>query len=309
MYEVKKEILDSFCLAQNPLAAERDYIECNILNQIFQFPYFCNNFVFTGGGTISKIYHMGNRINQDLDLACFDFKEVLPTRSVGQLGKFKSRFRDYIFTELKEKIETGLSEFGKFQIITDAQWRAEHPELPRHSTSTLHIQYASMVNPKLKDYISIEFIPRHYSSDKIKFNSVVPYSIKESEVSTKIPNIKFEQTFWDKIYALYSINKNGVSRDSLSRHFYDVIHIVPYVTLEETQNMFWDTVEYQKLYTTKNLQMPNKTSGLDIVPDTEKSQVLEQDYSANKDQYITPIVPWEYIMLGTNQLQQKIRGL
>ena len=93
MYEVKREILDSFCLAQNPLAAERDYIECNILNQIFQFPYFCNNFVFTGGGTISKIYHMGNRINQDIDLACFDFKEVAPTRSVGQLSKFKDRFK------------------------------------------------------------------------------------------------------------------------------------------------------------------------------------------------------------------------
>lgn len=309
MYEVKREILDSFRLAQNPLSAERDYIECNILNQIFQFPYFCNNFVFTGGGTISKIYHMGNRLNQDLDLACFDFKEVAPTRSSGQLNKFKYRFRNYIFTELKEKIEPCLNEFGKFQIITDAQWHSEHPEMPKHSTSMLHIKYTSMVNQKLQDSIHIEFIPRHYSSDKIKFNSVTPYSIKESEVSTRIPNIKFEQTFWDKIYALYSINKNGVSRDGLSRHFYDVIHIVPYITLEETQNMFWDTVEYQNLYTTKNLQMPIKISGLDIIPNTENLRVLEQDYKAHKGQYLTPIIPWEFIMLGANQLQQKIRGL
>lgn len=309
MYEVKREILDSFCLAQNPLAAERDYIECNILNQIFQFPYFCNNFVFTGGGTISKIYHMGNRINQDIDLACFDFKEVAPTRSVGQLSKFKDRFKDYIFTELKEKFETSLHDFGKFKIITDKQWRTENSGMSKHSTSTLHIQYGSMVNPKLKDIISLEFIPRHYSSDKIKYNSVVPYSVKESEISTKIPNIKFEQTFWDKIYALYSISKNVVSRDGLSRHFYDVVHIVPYVVLEETQDMFWDTVAYQNLYTTKNLENPKKISGLNIVPDDAKTQALAQDYNNNKDQYMTPIVPWEYIMLGTNQLQQKIRGL
>ena len=89
---------------------------------------------------------------------------------------------------------------------------------------------------------------------------MVPYSVKDSKISTQIPNIKFEQTFWDKIFALYSINQCGIARNGLSRHFYDVIHIVPYVMLETTQNMFMDTVAYQKLYTTKKLHAPEKAS-------------------------------------------------
>ena len=55
--------------------------------------------------------------------------------------------------------------------------------------------------------------------------------------------------------------------------------------------------------------MPIKISGLDIIPDAENLRVLEQDYKAHKGQYLTPIIPWEFIMLGANQLQQKIRGL
>ena len=51
MYDINTDIYDAFRRQKNPFRAEKDYLECVILNRLFEEPYFYDNFIFTGGGT------------------------------------------------------------------------------------------------------------------------------------------------------------------------------------------------------------------------------------------------------------------
>lgn len=309
MYEIKTEILDSILLAQRPFQAERDYIECRIMNEMFQTPYFCDNFIFTGGGTFSKAYRIGNRINRDIDFACLDFKELSENSSINQIGKFNGKFKKYVFTDLKDRIEAIIKDFGKFNIITDRQWRAEHVTTQKNSAPTLHVEYQSMLDPNTKNCVNLEFIPRHYAAHKIEYHTVAPYMIEDNSFTTQIPTITYSQTFWDKVYALYVINQQGICREGLSRHFYDVAHVEPFVKLAETQSMFMDTAKYQQIYTTRNLQKPESVSEINIVPKQADAELLGKDYDESLSQYQQPIVQWPFVMVAIENLNQKLKGM
>ena len=210
---------------------------------------------------------------------------------------------------MKEQIASHISEFGHFDIITDKDWIKERPTTQRVPSPTLHIEYTSVLYPNQKGCINLEFIPRHYAANKIEYHTIAPYMIEADLFTTQIPTIIYAQTFWDKVYALYAINQRGVCREGLSRHFYDVAHVEPFVKLAETQTMFMDTVKYQQIYTTKNIKGPESVSEIDIVPKQSDAELLGKDYNDSLSQYQQPIVQWPFVMVAIENLNQKLKGM
>ena len=306
MYYTDKYITDSFRSANNPLLAEKDYLECMILDRLFDEPYVKSNFIFAGGGTITKIYHLGNRIGQDIDLALTNFNEDPANHS--QLHRFRVKFTKFVFTDLNMKIQSTLKQIGDFSIITDRQLRAQNNIKTGCASPTLHVSYISDLNPQFVGCISIEFIPRHYNSDSIKHGFCKPYATN-FEMNTDIPAVHYAQTFWDKVYALHTIHEIGVMRPGLAHHYYDVANLSTKVDLNKTQNMFTSIAKYQQQYTTRKLPPLTSITNVHLMPSVPDMKKLSVDYGNLTNRFIGTMEPWVRILVTINKINKNIKTL
>ena len=304
MYDSDRYIKDSFKSANNPLLAEKDYLECLILDKLFTDPYFKDSFVFAGGGTITKIYKMGNRIGQDIDLALVDFND--DPKNSSQLHRFRTRFTKFVFNDLNTRVSATLKQIGDFKIITDHEYRAQQDIHFGAASPTLHILYQSEFNQN--GDINIEFIPRHYDTDTIQHKAVTPYSTGET-MTSDVPSVHYAQTFWDKIYALHTIHEIGVMRPGLSNHYYDVANLSKSVNLGETQNMLLSVAEYQQTFTTRKMTPLTSVHDVKLLPSAPDMKRLSIDYQHLRGRFINNMEPWPRVLMTINRLNKNIKTL
>jgi len=308
MYEIDKDIFDYFRHEKNPIMAEKDYLECVILDRLFSDSFFKNNFIFAGGGTITKIYKIGNRIGQDVDLVYTDFEDLPLDRGTKKLNNFKDKFNNFVFNDLNTKVNQTMKEIGDFTILTDRQVRASQIVKQGRAQPTLYVYYSSNLNPNIEKCINIEFIPRHYDAISLDQGYVIPYSLG-TLMPVKIPTVHYSQTFWDKIYALHTIHQIGAMRPGLAHHYYDVANLVPCVKLKQTKNMFKSVEKYQQTYTTRKMPLVQSISGLDLMPSTQDLQKLSTDYQNMSGRFIGRMDSWANIITILNMINKTIKQL
>lgn len=308
MYEIDSSIYDSFRHEKNPMMAEKDYLECVILERLFSEPFFKNNFVFAGGGTITKIYKIGNRIGQDVDLAFTDFEDLPNDRSVRKLNKFKNNFNEFVFNDLNTSVTKTMKDIGDFTVLTDRQVRASQPEAHAHTQPALYVNYSSNLNPRVEKCITIEFIPRHYDVQSLDTGYVIPYSIGEL-MPVQIPTVHYSQTFWDKVYALHTINQIGMMRSGLAHHYYDVANLIPCVKLKQTKSMFKSIEKYQQTYTTRKMATVESISDINLMPNDNDNQRLSLDYQNMSNRFIGRMDSWKSIMTILDMINKSIHNL
>lgn len=299
-----------FAAAKNPVMAEKDYLECQILETLFSDEFFADNFVFAGGGSITKSYSFSPRVGQDVDLAYGAFIDVLSTRSKKQLNTFRKNFKTFVFDELTPRINKIINQNGEYIILTDREQRVLHNQEQWLSSPTIHVLYRSKIAESLED-IRIEIIPRKYPSEKVSYRAVVPYSIPQLQMGN-IPTIAYQQTFWDKIFALHS---NSVSTKPhtdafYSRHYFDVAILSGHIKLVDTAKMFSDIVAYQARYTTKNIGSDLAVRDVNLLPDDRVLYALESDYQQLAARtFCGAAASWNTIVKKLEDLTQDLKRL
>lgn len=311
MVKLKSETYLAFRRTNNPKLAEKDYLECALLEKLFQDKYFSENFVFAGGASLAKSYNISHRIGQDIDLACGNFDEMPDNRSKKKLSTFRRNFKDFVFDVVKPAINDAINQNSEFMILTDRDWHALENKEHFMSSPTLHMLYKSEFGSGM-GRLCIEIIPRKYDNDIIRYRSVVPYSTGIQ--MGNIPTVAYEQTFWDKVYALHS---NALARiphfdDGFSRHYYDVATLAPYIDMSKTYDMFTAIESHQHKYTTKDLPIIQKPSDIILLPDNNTLYRLANDYHAMSDAFNAPRESWSEIVQTlrnvTHDIHNIIRG-
>lgn len=292
----------------NPEMAEKDYLECLILDKLFSDAYICDNFVFAGGASLSKSYRMTNRIGQDIDLVCSDFDDIPDNHSRKQLDKFRKRFKATVFSDLKQKIGEVINKNQQFLIMTDGDWRGLKNTEQFMTSPTLHLMYKSEFSTNL-GHLCIEIIPRKYPVSSITYSDVIPYSIGQS--IGDIPTVRYEQTFWDKVYALHS---NSVAarphfNQFFSRHYYDVATIASRIDLPATWDMLLDIERHQAKYTLKHIAPLKSFNDVHLLPDADTLHKLGVDYAAADDRFLTAHDDWNQIVHKLEKLNRKLKTL
>lgn len=308
MVKINTEHYKIFQKTNNPIMAERDYLECAILEQLFENQYIESNFKFAGGGSITKAYNISQRIGQDIDLSCSEFEELPDDRSKKQLDRFRKTFKKFVFEVLKPKINYLVNKDQQFMLITDADWRKLENKEEFLASPSLHFIYKSQFCSGI-GHLTLEIIPRKYDAEVINYRSVVPYSIKQEMGS--IPTVRYEQTFWDKIYALHSIANmpNPHISQSISRHYYDVANMSEIVDLEKTKDMLFNIARYQEKYTTKNLKKLESPKEIVLIPNDTLLSKIATDYSSMSEQFLTNPESWQNLIRKLTILNQKINSL
>ncbi len=289
-----------------PIEAERDYIECKILDALFADTTLADKLIFSGGATLSKSYNMRYRISHDLDLVCTEFTEVPSDRSQRQLNSFKKRFKEFVFDQLRPGINYAINQDLHFMITTDREWRALHSPGQGVSYPALHVLYKSVLDNSV-GHICIEIMPRKYKPSAVSFHAVVPYALNAP--TREIPTVSCVQTFWDKVFALHCL-ATGVSmrtNDFYSRHYFDVAQMADRVNISDTFCMFQDTVSYQTRYTTKDITPVSNPSEITVIPNSQILHGLEVDYYANNAQFVDHRQPkWDDVIQKITQLNSRL---
>lgn len=307
---IMKNRYDIFADTPNPAMAEKDYLECTILDKLFQDKFFAENFVFAGGGSITKAYAFSPRVSQDLDLACTAFYDIPDAPSRNQLKKFRKRFKTFIFETVAPRITALIAADNKYQIQTDREHCIKCNKEQWLSSPTIHIFYNSVFCDTPEE-IHIEIIPRKYSPSELSFHSITPYALPGTQFG-RIPTVAYEQTFWDKVFALHSnaISARPHTDAFYSRHYFDVARLADRVDLGKTAHMFSNIAQYQEKYTTKRLGTDISPCDAILIPSEPVLYALESDYDNMAQQTFTaPKTSWNLIVQRLEQLSQDLKKI
>lgn len=176
------------------------------------------------------------------------------------------------------------------------------------TSPTLHLMYKSEFSTNL-GHLCIEIIPRKYPVSSITYSDVIPYSIGQS--IGDIPTVRYEQTFWDKVYALHS---NSVAarphfNQFFSRHYYDVATIASRIDLPATWDMLLDIERHQAKYTLKHIAPLESFNDVHLLPDADTLHKLGVDYAAADDRFLTARDDWNQIVHKLEKLNRKLKTL
>lgn len=293
----------------NPRIAERDYLECTVLNDLFQDVYFQENCIFAGGATLSKAYGLSDRINEDIDLVCSDFTDIPDIHSRKRLQKFRRQFKEFVFDVLRPRINYIANQNQRYMILTDRDWRVLVNREDPLSSPTLHLMYKSAFHGDM-GHMCIEIIPRKYTHDAIDSHFITPYGT--TRLFGEIPVVSLAQTFWDKVYAITSTNAQTapVFRPMFSRHYADVAKIEPYVNLHATQHMFADIVAHQSKYTTRDTNAQIQTTAdVNLVSSPETMARLGNDFANMRPQFHKQPPQWTNIVNKLQIINNNIKSI
>lgn len=308
MIPKNSEIFKAIKATSNPVAAERDYMECRILDTMFANESLYDSMIFSGGATLTKSYNICPRISHDLDLVTTDFTEVPDNRSINQLKKFHKRFKEFVFDELRAEINYAINQDKRFMITTDREWVALNNPEQQVSYPTLHLLYTSALNNSFED-ICIEITPRLYDAAAVSYRAVAPYSVRTP--MREIPTVAYEQTFWDKVFALHCMAMRGLPRNRffLSRHYFDVVQMADMVNIVDTYHLLKDTERYQKTYTTKEIEPISAAADICLVPGVETLNTLGADYAKHDDQFLQTPPRWSDVVAQLTELKSCLNKL
>ena len=120
----------AFKMGIQPSIIEKDFWVCYLLDHLFNDSQFKNDFVFKGGTSLSKAFHVIERFSEDIDLILdwtkLDYSKMEPwkDRSKNQQDKFNKElnaaaatyFKETLVPKLNEEIEEKLGIVNSFQI-------------------------------------------------------------------------------------------------------------------------------------------------------------------------------------------------
>jgi predicted nucleotidyltransferase component of viral defense system len=271
-------------MGMQPNVIEKDFWVCFMLDHLFHDCRYKNAFVFKGGTSLSKSYHVIERFSEDIDLI-LDWRKII---------------NDEV-NPWEERSKTKQDLFNK-QINSEAAKFYKEELIPQ-----LNIE----MKEKLGDgeWISVD------TEDEMVVNFYYPdiFSQKETSVLT----IDVERTFWEKLTILHKIANFPEGKPlpaRYARHLYDVYNMgnswVKERAFKRKELLEKDVAFKQKFYYVKGAHYETATlENIMLVPGERIHKELEDDYQAMRNMIYGNIPEFKDILVFLEKLQEEIHGL
>ncbi len=217
----------------NPAIVEKDFWVCFMLDYLFHKSPWPRSFIFKGGTSLSKAYHVIERFSEDIDLIMdwrllgYEIREPWIERTKNQQDKFN------------KKAVANTSEF-----LT----RIFAPQLARDMSGMIGKDATVIMDPDDKEQCTVNFFYPHvfstnYLRQEIRLeigplaewvpsHPVLITSIAAEQFpavfhqsGTVVPTMDAERTFWEKVTILHKIvssyEQKGIPA-RYARHYYDL---------------------------------------------------------------------------------------
>lgn len=272
-----KEIIETVAreLGKNEQMIEKDTIQSLFLYEIAKSEL---PFVFKGGTSLSKAYHLIDRFSEDIDLSM--------NRRPTQSERVKSK-------ELIVSIATDLG-----LTLTNSEEIKS-----RYDYNKYVFQYDSMfVEVPLEIIIETSYYQAVYPVEKHIVGSFVGKFCKEKNILLPIPfeaaevimNVQsVERTFVDKVFAVcdYKI-QNMQDRDS--RHLYDICKLLGQVKLDDSLDELIDVVREDRMQSKNNPSAQLQYNIPKMLKEIISSRFYEADYKNITQKLLYENISYDY---------------
>ncbi len=273
----------------NPASVEKDWWVTMCLKALFNCK--CSEAVsFKGGTSLSKCWHLIERMSEDIDIA-------LDRQFLGLWGevtrrkditKIRQTLCSYVLNDLALELESRLLQLGL------AGFKVNTPLTEDSSTDpqVIEVEYTSAL-PSGIDYIKpkviIEIGARSMSEpvETVAIRSILAEIYPKTEFADDAVEISVAsagRTFLEKIFLIHEeLQKASARIDRMSRHLYDIVMLADKPFARESlhdKNLYCSVVAHREKFT--------HISGIDyshhapqyihIVPDGEVEAAWRRDY-------------------------------
>ena len=302
---------------------EKDFWVCFMLDHLFHDCKYKEKFVFKGGTSLSKSYHVIERFSEDIDLILDwrDFTEEnqdpWEERSNTKQDKFNKQinkeaaafYRNELTPQLNMEIVEKIGEGTWFEVDKDDEMVINfyYPQIfePEYLRGCVRLEIGPLA----------EWLPSHNTE-------IVPFAAEQypklfSQKATEILTIDVERTFWEKLTILHKIAhfpETKVLPSRYARHLYDVYKMgksdVKKSAYEKKELLEKDIVFKQKFYYAKAAHYETATlENIVLIPNKTVCTELEKDYAAMQNMIYGEIPDFEEILEFLNELQEEIHSL
>ena len=309
----------------NPAIVEKDFWVCLTLDYLFHRSPWPQSFIFKGGTSLSKAYHVIERFSEDIDLIMdwrllgYGIHEPWAERSKTQQDKFNKKAvadaSEFLTSTFAPQMEKDMSSLiGRSVSVT------MDPDDKEQCTVNFfypHVFNTNYLRQEIRLEIGplAEWVPSHpvkiYSTAAEQF----PSAFQQSD--TIVPTVDVERTFWEKVTILHktaaSYEQKGLPA-RYARHYYDLYQMSRTGVKKEAfsrKELLDQDVKFKlKFYYAKNASYETAQIGtVRLVPSQAAIKDLSIDYDHMKDMIYGDKPSFDEIMESIAALETEINGL
>ncbi|MCP1108908.1 nucleotidyl transferase AbiEii/AbiGii toxin family protein [Ohessyouella blattaphilus] len=308
-------------IGMHPSIVEKDFWVCYMLGYLFERCLWKDSFVFKGGTSLSKAYHVINRFSEDIDLIMdwrlidYDINQPWEMRSKTQQDKLNKR--------MNVEAEIFLKDIFLPQLISDL-----HKELntvpqicieKEGNEAIVNFAYPQInrdiyLRPEIRMEIGplAEWTPSHFQN--VKSFVAEQYSDVFDAPEAAVRTVDIERTFWEKITILHKVaNRQGGKSvpHRYARHYYDVFCMcktdIKQRALDKKELLAQDIAFKSKFYYSKGAAYETAKIGtLQLLPNEDGIRQLADDYEHMKNMIYGEIPHFSNIVKSLRLLEEEI---
>jgi len=323
--EEKREVFQAVSLSMGfrPDIVEKDFWVCFMLHHLFHDCKYKDAFVFKGGTSLSKAYHVIERFSEDIDII-LDWRKIVSTEEDPWNDRSKTKQDQYnklvnaraaVFyaSDLVPCLNSELED-----ILGSGQWVA----VDENDEMVINFYYPQLFEVEyLRDKVRLEigplaeWLPSHVTDIQSFVSEKYP-QLFDRKV-TEILTIDVERTFWEKLTILHKmanfpVNKNLPPR--YARHLYDVYCMMNSPVKEQAfarkELLEKDVIFKQKFYYAKSAHYETATlKEISLIPADHIMDAVKQDYAAMKNMIYGDYPGFETIIEQLKELEMEVHNL
>ena len=323
--EEKREVFQAVSLSMGLRSdiVEKDFWVCFMLHHLFHDCKYKDAFVFKGGTSLSKAYHVIERFSEDIDII-LDWRKIVSTeedpwndRSKTKQDQYNklvnARAAEFYASDLVPCLNSELEE-----ILGSGQWVA----VDENDEMVVNFYYPQLFEVEyLRDKVRLEigplaeWLPSHVTDIQSFVSEKYP-QLFDRKV-TEILTIDVERTFWEKLTILHKmanfpVNKNLPPR--YARHLYDVYCMMNSPVKEQAfarkELLEKDVIFKQKFYYAKSAHYETATlKEISLIPADHIMDAVKQDYAAMKNMIYGDYPGFETIIEQLKELEMEVHNL
>lgn len=323
--EEKREVFQAVSLSMGlrPDIVEKDFWVCFMLHHLFHDCKYKDAFVFKGGTSLSKAYHVIERFSEDIDII-LDWRKIVSKgedpwddRSKTKQDQYNklvnARAAKFYAHELVPCLNSELEE-----LLGTGQWI----DVDENDEMVVNFFYPQLFEVEyLRDKVRLEIGPlaEWLPSHVIEIQSFVSekYPKLFDRKMTEVLTIDVERTFWEKLTILHKmanfpINKSLPPR--YARHLYDVYCManssVKGQAFARKELLERDVTFKQKFYYAKSAHYETATlKDISLIPADYIIDAVRQDYAAMKNMIYGEYPEFDVIIDRLKKLEEEVHSL
>ena len=282
-------------MSLHPSIVEKDFWVCFMLDHLFHDCKFRDAFVFKGGTSLSKSYHVIERFSEDIDLI-FDWRKLTDNtdpwedRSKTKQDKYNKTINENASIFYRDELIPALNEELSVKLGNN-DW----VEVDKNDSMVIDFKYPKDFSldylvPVVRLEIGplAEWVPSHITEVEPFVSNIYPDVFIQR--NTSILTIDVERSFWEKLTILHKMANFPEGKTfprRYARHLYDV-YCMTNSWVKESAFMRKDLLQKdvlfkQKFYYAKSAHYETATlSDISLIPAAHIMDDVKRDYIAMK---------------------------